>query len=194
MEKVPISVSILEKLKAIFQKKGSKVISGLSRLFKVTEITGKGRRGEIIPFLEGLSLQGIEITKEESSDIINLLDTDQDNLINFDKFLYIIIGKPNIRRQSIIDKAFLKIDKDCLGFLTPKEIKMVYNFQNHPHVKLGQKNEEEVFKDFMQNFGGKSDEDKIFRIEWNDYYSAVSSYIDNDDHFILLMKNAWKLD
>lgn len=30
--------------------------------------------------------------------------------------------------------------------------------------------------------------------EWNDYYSAVSASIDNDDHFVQLIKMAWKLD
>jgi hypothetical protein len=30
--------------------------------------------------------------------------------------------------------------------------------------------------------------------EWLDYYSAVSSSIDNDSHFVELMRIAWKLD
>jgi len=30
--------------------------------------------------------------------------------------------------------------------------------------------------------------------EWNDYYAAVSASVDNDDHFVELMKIAWKLD
>lgn len=30
--------------------------------------------------------------------------------------------------------------------------------------------------------------------EWNDYYAAVSASIDNDEHFVQLMKMAWKLD
>lgn len=34
----------------------------------------------------------------------------------------------------------------------------------------------------------------IDRKEWIDFYSAVSCAIDNDDHFVLLMKCAWNLD
>ena len=30
--------------------------------------------------------------------------------------------------------------------------------------------------------------------EWNDYYAAVSASIDDDGHFVELMKIAWKLD
>ena len=37
-------------------------------------------------------------------------------------------------------------------------------------------------------------EKKTNRKEWIDFYSAVSFAIDNDDHFVLLMKCAWNLD
>ena len=34
----------------------------------------------------------------------------------------------------------------------------------------------------------------ITKSEWNDYYSAVSASIDNDEHFVELMRTAWRLD
>ena len=40
----------------------------------------------------------------------------------------------------------------------------------------------------------KNRDGKIQRDEWNEYYAAVSSSIDNDDHFVQLMRAAWKLD
>ena len=54
--------------------------------------------------------------------------------------------------------------------------------------------EDEVFKQFLQNFGDKNRDGTISRAEWNDYYAAVSASIDNDDHFVQLMRTAWKLD
>jgi hypothetical protein len=47
--------------------------------------------------------------------------------------------------------------------------------------------------EFLQNFGDVDKDGTISRAEWNDYYAAVSSSVDNDDHFVLLMQNAWKL-
>lgn len=47
---------------------------------------------------------------------------------------------------------------------------------------------------FLQNFGDKNRDGKITREEWNDYYAAVSANIDNDDHFVQLMKNCWRID
>jgi len=64
----------------------------------------------------------------------------------------------------------------------------------HPKVQSGELTEEEVFVEFLQNFGDKNRDGTITREEWNDYYAAVSSNIDNDDHFVNLMKMAWRLD
>ena len=64
----------------------------------------------------------------------------------------------------------------------------------HPKFKSGEMTEEEIFLDFLTNFGDKNNDGVITKAEWIEYYSAVSSNIDNDDHFILLMRNAWQLD
>ena len=53
--------------------------------------------------------------------------------------------------------------------------------------------EEEVFLEFLQNFGDRNRDGKISREEWNDYYAAVSANIEKDEHFIQLMKACWKL-
>lgn len=47
--------------------------------------------------------------------------------------------------------------------------------------------------DFLGSFGD-TDRNGITITEWRDYYAAVSASIDNDEHFCLLMKTAWKLD
>ena len=53
--------------------------------------------------------------------------------------------------------------------------------------------EDEVFLEFLSNFGDRNRDGRIERCEWNDYYASVSASIDNDDHFVQLMKTAWKL-
>ena len=53
---------------------------------------------------------------------------------------------------------------------------------------------EEVFVEFLASFGDKNGDGIITKEEWDDYYAAVSSNVDNDEHFCLLMRNAWKLD
>lgn len=100
----------------------------------------------------------------------------------------------NAKRQAITDKAFLKFDKDGNSWIDAGDLKGVYNCSFHPKVINGQMTEDQVFLEFLSNFGDRDRDGKITRIEWNDYYAAVSASIDNDDHYVQLMKTAWKLD
>ena len=125
--------------------------------------------------------------------IIKFLDKDKDNMVNFDEFLVAIRGRPNSRRQAIIDKAFLKFDKDGTGLIKVTDIREVFNCIKHPKVVCGELSEDQVFGQLLKNFNDYGD-GTIERKEWNDYYYVLSSAIDNDDHFVLLMKTAWNLD
>lgn len=93
----------------------------------------------------------------------------------------------------MIDKAFLKFDRDGSGFIEAADLKGCYSASLHPKVIQGQMTEDEVFLEFLSNFGDRNRDGKIERCEWNDYYAAVSASIDNDDHFVQLMRTAWKL-
>lgn len=99
----------------------------------------------------------------------------------------------NDRRQAMVDKAFLKFDSDGSGCIDAADVKFAYNCSFHPKVQSGEMTEDEVFLEFLANFGDRNRDGKIQREEWNEYYAAVSSSIDNDDHFVQLMKTAWRL-
>ena len=49
-------------------------------------------------------------------------------IINFTEFLIDLRHKLNARRQTIIDKTFLKIDKKGIGLIDNTKINQVYNF------------------------------------------------------------------
>lgn len=93
----------------------------------------------------------------------------------------------------MVDLAFQKFDADGSGFITSADLRVCYSVEAHPKVVSGEITEDEAFLEFLANFGDKNNDGKITKTEWNDYYAAVSSSIDNDDHFVELMKNAWKL-
>ena len=99
----------------------------------------------------------------------------------------------NAKRQGIADAVFFKFDKDGNGYIDAFDVKGSFNCSMHPKVIDGSKTEDQVFLEFLTNFGDKNKDGKITKTEWNDYYSAVSASIDNDDHFVDLMKAAWKL-
>jgi metallophosphoesterase superfamily enzyme len=68
-------------------------------------------------------------------------------------------------------------------------------------VIQGKKTEAEVLGEFLETFedhhvimtGGTHDQ-VVTKEEWNEYYTNVSSSIDRDDYFELMMNNAWKLN
>ena len=173
--------------------RGTKTIRGLGRVFRIIDDSGN-RKIDKQEFYFGLKDQGVDISKKEAEALLDFLDLNDDGLVNFDEFLYGIRGKPNQRRQAFIDKAFYKFDKDGNGKINSSDLRGVYDCSKHPKVASGQLTEDDVFVEFLANFGDKDRNGIITKNEWNDHYAAISANIDNDDHFVMLMRQAWKLD
>ena len=145
-------------------------------------------------FAVGLRECGVQLSNQELGVLFEYFDKDGDGTVNFDEFLVGIRGTPNARRQAMIDKAFLKFDKDGNGYIDANDLRGVYNASYHPKVQKGEMTEDQVFQEFLSNFNDRNRDGKIQRDEFNEYYAAVSSSIDNDDHFVQLMKMAWRLE
>jgi hypothetical protein len=64
---------------------------------------------------------------------------------------------------------------------------------NNPKVISGEFSTHESFDEFSKNFNDTTGLGKIERIEWDDYYAAVSSQMDNDEHFETLLCGCWSL-
>jgi len=102
-------------------------------------------------------------------------------------------------RKKITLQAFDKLDSDKSGIIEISDIKAIYNCKNHPDVKSGKKSEEEVYGDFIETFEmhhgttkGRRDK-RVTREEFLEYYNNISSSIDLDEYFEVMMNNAWKL-
>lgn len=144
-------------------------------------------------FYWGLKDNGTNISRRESEILLDYLDTNQDGYVNFDEFLVGLRGKPNEIRQDIINKAFHKFDKDGSGVVNSADLQGVFNCDLHPKVQNGEMTVDEVFTQFLAQFGDKNGDGMITKSEWDDYYAAVSSNVDNDDHFVDIIRAAWKL-
>ena len=174
--------------------RGAKTIRGLGRTFRNFDSFDGNHKIDAEEFYSGLCEIQIRVTRDEARALMGLFDTDGDGHVNFDEFLVGIRGSLNAKRQAMVDKAFLKFDANGDGEITAADLRGVYDCSMHPKVQTGEVTEDEVFMQFLENFGDKNRDGKIQRDEWNEYYAAVSSSIDNDEHFVQLMKTAWKLD
>jgi len=98
-------------------------------------------------------------------------------------------------------RAFKTLDFNGDGILTINDLRQKYNASMHPDVKSGKRTEDEVLTEFIETFelhhnilNGSRSDGSITPDEFLEYYSHVSSNIESDAYFELLMSNAWNLE
>merc|ERR1719473_2073687 len=114
-----------------------------------------------------------------------------------------IRGEMNPTRKKMALKCYAIMDSDRSGQLDINDIRQTYNAKQHPDVKSGKKQEDEVLAEFLDTFedhfcdmkGNSDARDGVITMpEWLEYYNNVSMSIDNDEYFTLMMNNTWNLD
>uniref|UniRef100_A0A673KXT7 Calcyphosine-like b n=1 Tax=Sinocyclocheilus rhinocerous TaxID=307959 RepID=A0A673KXT7_9TELE len=164
----------IERLRLQCLARGSAGIKGLGRTFRIM-VDDNSRTLDMKEFLKGLSDYGVLIEKEE--------------------FLITLRPPMSNARKEVVLQAFKKLDKTGDGVITIEDLRGVYNVKNHPKYRNGEWTEDQVFCKFLDSFDSPDDKDgKVTKEEFLNYYSGVSASIDTDIYFIVMMKNAWKLD
>ncbi len=59
---------------------------------------------------------------------------------------------------------------------------------------MGDYSEDQIFYLYLKNFSNERMVTQVSKREWDDYYSGVSAVIDDDTHFIKIMKNQFKVE
>jgi len=80
-------------------------VSHFENWFQFNSYDGKDKLNKD-DFLFGLRECGINLPENDIQIILNFFEKDNDGMINFSEFLTALRGKPNERRQAIIDKLF----------------------------------------------------------------------------------------
>ena len=99
----------------------------------------------------------------------------------------------NGTRKAVTEAAFAKFDNTGSCTVKASDLKVVMEVGSHPRVESGDITQDEAFLEFLANFGDKNNDGCITLTEWNDYYSAVSACISDDDHYVKLMNCTWCL-
>lgn len=183
---------VIHKIKDQMNARGAKTLRGLGRVFNSFDSDGN-RKVDAQEFFVGINECGCNLTKEETNAVLAHFDTDADGNVNLDEFLVALRGKLSACREAAVAEAFCKFDLDGSGCINAADLKASYACSSHPKVISGEITEDEAFLEFLANFGDKHNDGQITRCEWFDYYSAVSVSVDNDDHFVALVKKSWMM-
>ncbi|XP_023235772.1 calcyphosin-like protein [Centruroides sculpturatus] len=107
---------------------------------------------------------------------------------------YLLQPPMSAGRINLINQAFKKMDRTGDGVITIEDLKGVYNAQKHPKYLNGEMTEDQVFLMFLKSFDCPNNPDgKVTEEEFLNYYAGVSSSIDTDAYFDLMMRNSWKI-
>ena len=109
----------------------------------------------IAHYIEIISSCGLHIIKEDASLIAKFIDKDGSDMLNFEEFLFVLRGKPNEERQSVIDYVYSIFDKENTGVADANEMRKVFNCQKHPKFKMGKLTESQMFYLYLKNFNNQ---------------------------------------
>ena len=189
----------LKKFKKEMISRGCNGLISLQRQFKLLD-ENNSKTLDYNEFSQALKDYQINLSDEEILNIFTKFDKNNNGIIEYDEFIYELRGPMNQVRKDIVTKAFNKLDLDKSGYIDINEIKHNYNVNNNPEVKSGKKTEEEVYTEFMDTFranhflksGPRSK--RVTLEEFLDYYNNISMTINDDEQFVFLIQNAWKLN
>jgi Ca2+-binding EF-hand superfamily protein len=195
-----------ENLMDLFRNKilsrGARGIIGLARLFKIID-DDNSKSLDLSEFTKACNDFRLDYSKEDIKRLFNMFDNNKNGDIDYDEFLRSVRGPMAPFRVKLVKQAFGKLDTDNSGTITLDEVRAKYNAKQHPDVKTGKKTEDEILMEFLDTFeihhsihtGDASSRDGTVTIaEFLEYYNNISSSIDDDKYFELMITNAWNLN
>jgi Ca2+-binding EF-hand superfamily protein len=201
MMQVDKSLPVIEKLRTVISKRGSRGIMSIRREFMIAD-DDNNKTVDMNEFKKFCHDYRIPLTENEIQTLFNELDINRNGKIDYEEFLRGVVGEMNDRRRKIVLQVFKIFDKNQNGVIEMDDIRENYNAKFHPDVQSGKKTEEEVLAEFLDTFeyqfsllnDGKSRDGKITMEEFLEYYNNISMSIKDDEYFEEMIKSVYNLD
>jgi len=182
---------LLAKIREIVSKRGGDInvfgILEVTRQFRILDIDNdqKITKAELN---WGLPKFGIRLDSEQLDTIVNFVDKDKNGIVDLDEFLIALRGPVSKRRLRVILEAFKVLDVDGNGEITLQEL-CNHCATNH----FTSMSHEDSAKEFARHWWDKNSDEIITKDEFVDHFKSISASIDNDDHFELMIRNAFHI-
>lgn len=184
--------ALMKVLRASLKAHGARGIIGLSRKFKVIDDDNSGSV-DLKEFTKAIKEHSLDWTAKQIKLVFDFFDQDKSGTISFDEFLVGVRGELNDRRRQLVLQAFEILDADHSGVVELNDIAAKYSADKHPDVIAGKRSKDDVLREFLDTFDTEEKDGKVSPGEFCKYYSNVSSSIDDDDYFELMIRNAWHI-
>ena len=137
----------------------------------------------------------IILNKDLLKDFFSILDLCDLNSVSTNEILRLIKDNLSEKRKNLITYQFNKINLKKEQWINTIYLKSIYNSEKHPEVISGRKNKNEIFSEFSYTLdiylSYKKRDNQINLEDFLEYYSGISSSIDNDDYFEKMIKGVW---
>ena len=192
----------LKILKDTIRQRGSRGILGMRRCFMIYDddnsrvLTFDNFNKYIANFL-------IPLSRNQIIALFKLYDRQNSGEINYDVLVNEIMGKFNESRRNIVNNAFNKLDTGRKGVLNMNVIRGEFKPTGHPDVVNGNKTEQEVLAEFLDNLdyhfnllnqGRNPDDEEVTNQEFIDFYRYLSVGIEDDNYFNKMISGVWGLN
>jgi Ca2+-binding EF-hand superfamily protein len=191
---------IFDKLQNGLRHRGIKGNFGLRRLFKEIDENGDGglKFEEFVELCSSHS-KGLKYpsSRADLRKAFKFLDVDDSGTISVKEFERIVQTPLTARRKRIVRKVFRAIDADDSGVVDVADLEASFNVSNHPDVITGMATKTQVLEAFLSHFSSTEKSGKntmkaeVTYQDWEDFYTASSSFILDDEQFESIINMTW---
>jgi len=192
---MPTPEEVNNKFVKVVNSRSGGGILGLARNFRIIDKDNSGQLS-MPEFKLAMSKFRVGLTSEEIKILFDLYDRDGSGQLDFDEFLKGLRSKLSPQRRSLAEQAFNVMDTNGSGEIDFEDLKDKYDVSSNPKVRSGEWTKKQAIDEFIKIFeGDRGDHNGIVtRDEWMDYHAGLSSNLDTDDEFGILMAKNWGIE
>ena len=184
---------VIERIRATFKKRGAaNGIRSATQILRRLDANGS-RNLDKLELRDGLAVVGVVLNGKELGEVMQYFDADGSGEISVTEFLSAVRGSNySTRRAQIVELAWSRLETEGDGVVTLNDLAAKFDTSKDPEVIDGTKTESEALQGFMACWDRSGDK-RLTRDEFYEYYRDLSTNIEDDDYFELMVRNAWHI-
>lgn len=103
-------------------------------------------------FAQACNDYGMDLHPKDVNTLFQSLDFDNSGGISYHEFMSVMAGAMSDFRRDLVLKAFKQLDKTCEGTIPLEQIKSSFQAEQHPDVKSGKLQPDEIEQEFISTF------------------------------------------